>query len=235
MRPKLYDIGVFVHVHICSKCTVHCACVLEEGDVSRCPISAKEVAVTSHVTNDWDTCQMCTFIMSFFFVCVYMDTHTSSTSPSTPRLPLYEYSSNSGRWCQGFSFFFFSPSSRSSFPECFLGALELQWHCRSRVGVAETRCRSSLRDFTQPISAVSSQMICAHFELLEVVDFDAALMNTTGEFANANFFCLDIRSLAALGVSRTSFGRLSVPKSERFYLLGYESESSVLARPQRVT
>lgn len=121
------------------------------------------------------------------------------------------------------AFFFFFPRRRSRFPECFLGALELQWHCRSRVGVAETSCRSSLGDFSQSISSVSSQMICAHFELSEVVDFDTALMNTREEFANANF-CLDVRSSAVLGVSRTSFDRLSRPESERFYLLGHESE-----------
>lgn len=85
--------------------------------------------------------------------------------------------------------------------------------------MAETRCRSSLGDFSQSIAAVSSQMICAHFQLLEVVDFDAALMNTGGRFANANF-CLDVRSSASQSKSRTSFGRLSSPESERFLLIG---------------
>lgn len=98
--------------------------------------------------------------------------------------------------------------SHSRFPECFLGAVELQWHCTSRVRVAQTRCRSSLVDFSQSISPVSSQMICSLSELLEVVDFDAALMKTFGviEFANANL-CLNVGPQAGvLGVSRTWSG-----------------------------
>ncbi len=43
-------------------------------------------------------------------------------------------------------------------------------------------------------------MICAHFELLEVVDLDGALMSTRGVFANADF-CLDVRSSAEHGLA----------------------------------
>lgn len=108
---------------------------------------------------------------------------TFHTTPST----LWIFSQ---RWCQPFLFFY--PSSRSSFPECFLGALELQWHCRSRVGVAETRCRSSLGDFSQSIASVSSQMICTLWAFRSG-GFLWALINTRGEFANADF-SLDVWS-----------------------------------------
>lgn len=146
---------------------------------------------TSSVTNFWDICQMCTFIMSStFFTISWRHSLPNYTSPSTPLLLLYEYSSNSQRWCQPFLFFY--PSSRSSFPECFLGALELQWHCRSRVGVAETRCRSSLGDFSQSIASVSSQMICTLWAFRSG-GFLWALINTRGEFANADF-SLDVWS-----------------------------------------
>ena len=187
-------------------------------DVSWCDsaITAKEdrgTSLWSHVNFN--------YVILFF---VYTDTHSytpkitpldkrqpcpSNSScrvrppPLSPFLLLDEYSSNSRRGCQ--PYFFFS-SCRSRFPECFLGALELQWHCRSRVRVAETRCRSSLGEISRSISAVSSQ-ICAHFELLEVADFEAALMNTQEEFANAKF-CLDVRSSAMLGIRRTSSGQL---------------------------
>lgn len=142
---------------------------------------------------------MCTFIMSSSFFPVhrhfYMHTHTNNTFTTPPALWIFI---KQRKVMSAFFFFypfFFSPSSRSSFPECFLGALELQWHCRSRVGVAETRCRSSLGDFSQSIAAVSSPMICALSTQL--------WWTLEGEFANADF-CLDVRSSSGLGVSRTS-------------------------------
>ena len=113
----------------------------------------------SYVRDLWDIYQTCTFIMSSTFLPSHGDAH----SQITPLLPHHSfYLMNIHQTAEGdVSLFFFYPSSRSSFPECFLGALELQWHCRSRVGVAETTCRSSLGDFSQSIASVSSQMICA--------------------------------------------------------------------------
>lgn len=138
-----------------------------------------------------------TFVKCALSSCLqlFLPSHGDTHYQITPHLPHHSfYFMNIHQTAEGdvspFSFFY--PSSRSSFPECFLGALELQWHCRSRVGVAETRCRSSLGDFSQSIASVSSQMICTLWAFRSG-GFLWALINTRGEFANADF-SLDVWS-----------------------------------------
>ena len=122
---------------------------------------------------------------------LFLPSHGDTHSQTTPHLPRHSsYVMNIHQTAEGdvspFFFFFFYPSSRSSFPECFLGALELQWHCRSRVGAAETRCRSSLGDFSQSIASVSSQMICALWAFRSG-GFLWALINTRGGICKCRF------------------------------------------------
>lgn len=93
--------------------------------------------------------------------------------------------------------------------------------------MAETRCRSSLVDFSQSISRVSSAMICSHSELLEVVDFDAALMKTLEGRICKSQFVFGCRIISSSGGCRQNVVWLTdKPTKSEVFAQRHKSELS---------